>query len=160
MAYLLDTNVFIEARNRYYGFDLCPGFWEWIDRAADDGRIVSLDNVRDELTDPELDAWAADRDGLFPRVGAVEIDGLRRVAEWADGAGYERAAVNTFLQGADYYLVGSALAHDHTLVTHEVPSRSRKQIKIPDACVALEIKFLNTFAMLKREGVQFVLGVA
>lgn len=23
MAYLLDTNVFIEARNRYYGFDLC-----------------------------------------------------------------------------------------------------------------------------------------
>jgi len=46
------------------------------------------------------------------------------------------------------------------LVTHEVPSRSRKQIKIPDACVALEIKFLNTFTMLKREGVQFVLGAA
>lgn len=110
------------------------------------------------MTDPDLDAWASDRDALFPRIGAAEIEGLRRVAEWADSAGYERGAVNTFLQGADYYLVGSALAHDHTLVTHEVPARSLKQIKIPDACVALEVKFLNTFAMLKREGVQFVLG--
>jgi len=24
MAYLLDANVFIEAKNRYYGLDFCP----------------------------------------------------------------------------------------------------------------------------------------
>ncbi|MBF0436614.1 MAG: DUF4411 family protein [Magnetococcales bacterium] len=24
--FLLDSNVFIEAKNRYYGFDICPGF--------------------------------------------------------------------------------------------------------------------------------------
>lgn len=30
MAYLLDTNVFIEAKNLYYGFDFCPAFWEWV----------------------------------------------------------------------------------------------------------------------------------
>lgn len=157
MAYLLDTNVFIEARNRYYAFDLCPGYWDWLDDAVDDGRIVSLANVRDELTDPELDAWSAARDGLFRRVGASEIDGLRRVAQWANGAGYERAAVSTFLQGADYYLVGAALANGYTMVTHEVPSPSRKQIKIPDACVALGIEFLNTFTMLRRDRVRFVL---
>ena len=29
--YLLDTNVFIEAKNRYYSFDLAPGFWEWLE---------------------------------------------------------------------------------------------------------------------------------
>jgi hypothetical protein len=33
MAYLLDTNVFIEAKNRHYGFDFCPAFWDWIDHA-------------------------------------------------------------------------------------------------------------------------------
>lgn len=32
--YLLDANVFIEAKNRYYGFDLAPGFWDWLDAAA------------------------------------------------------------------------------------------------------------------------------
>ncbi len=33
MAYLLDANVFIDAKNRYYGFDFCPGFWDWVDLA-------------------------------------------------------------------------------------------------------------------------------
>ncbi len=27
MAYLLDANVFIQAKNLHYGFDFCPGFW-------------------------------------------------------------------------------------------------------------------------------------
>ncbi len=25
--YLLDANVFIDAKNRYYGFDIVPAFW-------------------------------------------------------------------------------------------------------------------------------------
>lgn len=28
MAYLLDANVFIQAKNRHYGFDFCPAFWD------------------------------------------------------------------------------------------------------------------------------------
>jgi len=27
MAYLLDANVFIQAKNLYYGLDFCPAFW-------------------------------------------------------------------------------------------------------------------------------------
>ena len=34
MAYLLDTNVFIQAKNLYYGFDFCPAFWDWLGRGA------------------------------------------------------------------------------------------------------------------------------
>jgi len=30
MPYLLDSNVFIEAKNKYYRFSLCPGFWDWL----------------------------------------------------------------------------------------------------------------------------------
>ena len=26
--YALDANVFIEAKNRYYRFNLCPGYWQ------------------------------------------------------------------------------------------------------------------------------------
>jgi uncharacterized protein DUF4411 len=33
MAYLLDTDVFIQAKNLHYAFDVCPGFWSWLDRA-------------------------------------------------------------------------------------------------------------------------------
>lgn len=31
MAYLLDANVFIQAKNLQYGFDFCPAFWDWLD---------------------------------------------------------------------------------------------------------------------------------
>ncbi|MGL5096417.1 MAG: DUF4411 family protein, partial [Planctomycetia bacterium] len=26
--YLLDSNVFITAKNSYYAFSICPGFWD------------------------------------------------------------------------------------------------------------------------------------
>ena len=26
--YLLDANVFIQAKNLHYGFDFCPAFWD------------------------------------------------------------------------------------------------------------------------------------
>lgn len=28
--YFLDTNVFINAKNFYYQFDIHPGFWDWL----------------------------------------------------------------------------------------------------------------------------------
>lgn len=33
MAYLLDSDVFIQARNLHYGFDFCPAFWDWLEWA-------------------------------------------------------------------------------------------------------------------------------
>ena len=63
MAYLLDTNVFIEARNRHYGFDFCPAFWDWIDHAHHAGTVFSLDKVAIELdaVDDDLATWASER---------------------------------------------------------------------------------------------------
>lgn len=71
---------------------------------------------------------------------------------------YDQAAVSTFLQVADYYLVAHALAHGHTVVTHEIASASTKKIKIPNACIGLGIKCMTPFEMLRRERARFVLG--
>ena len=30
-VYLLDTDTLIRAKNEHYGFDLCPGYWNWLD---------------------------------------------------------------------------------------------------------------------------------
>jgi len=30
MAYLLDADVFIRAKNLHYGLDFCPAFWDWL----------------------------------------------------------------------------------------------------------------------------------
>ena len=59
MAYLLDTNVLITAKNLYYGIDFCPGFWNWIEEKGTDGAVGSVSKVRDELVsgDDELADW-------------------------------------------------------------------------------------------------------
>ena len=52
MPYLLDANVFIQAKNLHYGLDFCPAFWEWlIDRNAA-GSVFSIEKVgEDRLRD-------------------------------------------------------------------------------------------------------------
>ncbi len=67
MGYLLDSNVFIEAKNRHYGFDFCPAFWDWIDQTHADGVVFSVDSVRIELLagNDDLTFWAQQRLGSF-----------------------------------------------------------------------------------------------
>jgi len=161
MAYLLDANVFIQAKNLHYGFDFCPGFWRWLETANAAGQVSSIDKVATELAagNDELTAWAEARgpDFFLPPDSAV-LPALRRVSAWATGQGYEPVAVATFFQVADYWLVAHALAHGLTVVTHEVPAESVKKIKIPNACVGLGIPCISPFEMRRRERVRFMLG--
>lgn len=89
---------------------------------------------------------------------AAVFPALAAVSAWASGQHYEPAAVSTFLQVADYYLVAHAQSGGHTVVTHEVPSASTRKIKIPDACIGLGIKCMTPYEMLRRERARFVLG--
>ena len=73
-------------------------------------------------------------------------------------APYEPAAVNTFLQIADSYLVAHALAHGDTVGTHEMPAPSIKKIKIPNACNGVGVKCMTPFEMLRHERARVVLA--
>lgn len=161
MGYLLDANVFIQAKNLHYGMDFCPAFWDWLIASNAARSVYSIERVGDELDTgaDELAAWAAQRGpGFFLKPDPAMLPALTLVSAWATGEGYEAAAVNTFLQVADYYLVAHALAHGHTVVTHEIASTSTKRIKIPDACISLNVKCVTPFEMLRHERARFVLG--
>ena len=82
----------------------------------------------------------------------------RSVSSWAAGQNYEPAAVSTFLQKADFYLVAHALAHGHVVVTHEVAAASTKKIKIPNACIGVGVKCMSPFEMLRLARARFILG--
>jgi hypothetical protein len=161
MACLLDADVFIRATNLHYGLDFCPGFWDWLVRHHAAGLVFSVEKVGDELQAmaDELSGWAAARGtAFFLRPDAGTFPSLATVSAWASGHGYDPAAVSTFLQVADYYLVAQAHAGRHTVVTHEVPAASVRKIKIPDACIGLGIKCVTPFEMLRRERARFVLA--
>ena len=83
-AYLLDTNVFIQAKNLHYGFDFCPAFWQWLVEQNEAGRVTSIEKVGDELHagDDELSNWARERgERFFLRPEGVIVPALNHVSE-------------------------------------------------------------------------------
>ena len=163
MKYLLDSDVFIQAKNLHYGLDFCPAFWEWLVNANASGTVFSIEKVGDEIEAgaDELAGWAAARgDGFFLKPDSAILPALATVSTWANNQNYEPAAVSTFLQKADFYLVAHALAHGLVVVTHEVAAASTKKIKIPNACIGVGVKCMNPYEMLRRERARFVLGAA
>ena len=162
MAYFLDADVFIRAKNLHYGFDFCPAFWEWLIRQNKIGRLYSIERVGEELlagTD-ELADRARERGErllLIHLMSRFSLLWKRSVPGLPDRI-TPRRRVSTFFQVADYYLVAQAYTGQHTVVTHEVTSGSRRKIKIPDACIGLGIKCVTPFEMLRRERARFVLG--
>jgi hypothetical protein len=162
MAYLLDTDVFIQAKNLHYGFDFCPAFWAWIDAAHADGTVFSIEKVGDELKagGDDLATWATQRPALFLKPDSAIVPSLQAASLWASGGAFSAAAVNTFLQVADYYLIAHAHAHQHIVVTHERVAHETKKIKIPNACIDLGVKCMTPFEMLRLERARFVLGAS
>jgi hypothetical protein len=162
MAYLLDANVFIQAKNLHYGLDFCPAFWDWLIANNESQKVFSIEKVGDEIEagSDELAKWADQRGpDFFLKPDSAMLSAMGKVSAWATEQGYHPAAVNTFFQVADYYLVAFAVAHGHTVVTHEIASPSTKKIKIPNACIGLEVKCVTPYEMLRRERARFILGL-
>lgn len=159
--YLLDTNVLIEAKNRYYAFDIAPGFWTWLDHAHEDELACSIEAVRRELLDgeDELSTWARRHPAFFREIDQGTTRRFGPLTEWVRSRSYTPAAVNAFTtNNADYLLVAYAKEHEHVLVTHERPApKAKARVLIPDACTGLGVEFSDTFTMLRRTGAQFSL---
>ena len=80
--YLLDANVFIQAKRSYYAFDLCPGFWDCLVSHHQNDRVHSIDRVRRELEAgrDELQQWVA---SVMPRTCFASSDDPAVTAEFA-----------------------------------------------------------------------------
>ena len=62
--YLLDSNVFIQAHQQTYPFDVFPSFWNKLLDLSNSELISSIDKVKKELCDiptpDELAVWCID----------------------------------------------------------------------------------------------------
>lgn len=160
MKFLLDTNIFIEAKNRYYGFDICPGFWDWMDAVC--GREVgSIETVCDELMDggDELAAWAKDRKDAawFLKVDdeATQLN-FASVANYVSSQQYTQPAIDKFLAKADPWLIAKAITIGARIITHELPEHaSKKRVPIPNVCDNFGIQCVNTFDALRHFSASF-----
>lgn len=107
----------------------------------------------------ELAEWAKAREkGFFIAPAERDLAALGQVTQWIDEHNiYTPAAKQSFLGCSDYFVVSQSLAGGHTVITHEKPENSVKRIKIPNVCVALKIKYMTCWQMLRTEHARFVL---
>lgn len=158
--YLVDADVLITAKNRYYGFDIVPAFWDWLAEQHTAGRLFMPQRVADELLDgdDELSDWVKSQPAsLRLQVEMADQQHLQQVATWANGTTtYAPAAKAGFLAGGDFFLVALGRSRGFTVVTNEVSAPQAKQrIKIPDACQAVGVTCMSPFAMMRTEGARF-----
>ncbi len=131
----LDSCCLIEAKRGYYGFDIVPGFWAFLERKAEDGTIGSCRLVYEELQEleDELSKWAREQNekGFFVDSGAPVQAVLSEISEYVTNS-YERRWADEFLDGADPWLIAHAKVDGGKVVTLEVSAPAGKKAKIPD----------------------------
>jgi hypothetical protein len=83
MAYLLDANVFIQAKNLHYGMDFCPAFWDWLIANNDKQKVFSIEKVGDEIDagNDDLAKWADQRGpGFFLKPDSLMLLTLEKIS--------------------------------------------------------------------------------
>ena len=170
--YVLDANVFIEAKNKYYGFNLCPGFWKALIGRHESSHIFSIDKVRDELvkvrSDPgdgpdRLSDWAKDTVpvGFFKKTQDQRVvDAFQDMVTWVNSElQFTSAAKAEFASVADGWVIAYARANGLIVVTHEEYSPAvQKKVPMPNVCLEFDVDYVNTFQMLEDLKVKFILS--
>ena len=159
-TYLLDSNVIIEAKRRYYAFNISPGFWDALVVHAENSIIKSIDRIKTfELqeghVDDELKIWAN-------TIISSEEDVLLKYAEvmaWVNSQPrFFPFAIAEFASSVDGWLIAYAKAKELILVTHEGRRpESKRNVMIPDVCDAMGVRCVDTFQMLQALHTQFIL---
>lgn len=147
--YLLDANVFITPANSYYTLEGCPGFWEWLD---EDDALCSIQMVRTELLGKEDDLarWIKAKHGpdfLEPTedVQRKLVDVSQHVMEMED---FNQAKKEAFLDGADPWLIATALSTGWPIVTMEkYAPDARKKIFLPVVAQKMKVTCMHLFEL-------------
>lgn len=163
MKHLLDANTFIEAKNRYYGMTICPGYWSWLLLQNQAHEVASIVSVKDELTrgKDSLAEWAKDNPIFFHDISDEKTqEAFGQVAEAivAQNDKMKVGALEEFLGGADPWLIAKAMVTGATVVTHEVRNlEAKRKFIIPNVCETFGVPYMNTFELLSKLEAQFVL---
>ena len=163
-AMVLDSNAFIEPKNRFYAFDICPGFWDFVADDFANGNAMSIIHVRDEILagGDELSTWMKGKlDKVHFHDCAADSKVLSeqlRVASYVMGACTKQNLINDFLGPgvADSWVAAYALAYGSTVVTQEIHRSMNRKVSLFDVCDHFGIHHIDVFEFLRAEKARFV----
>ncbi|MDO8845448.1 DUF4411 family protein [Methylicorpusculum sp.] len=159
--YLIDANVFIQAKNFHYRFEFCQGFWQWLADGHDAGLLFSTAKVFQELNDgnddDQVKLWANQLPDSFfipDTHDASVIQAYGQIMAWNfSNNHYTQQAKNEFARSdrADVFLIATAKAHGFKLATHELSKpETKRRVLIPDAAYVFGVNCTMIYDLLSR----------
>lgn len=161
--YVVDANFFIQAHRAIYPIDVATSFWVKVKELADNGNIISIDKVKDEIyqNEDDLKEWCIGnlQNNFFHSSNTV-ITEYSEIANWANSMShhYKSTALAEFLDvgEADAWLVAFSMNQGIPIITYEKSEpNSKKKIKIPDVCNQFGVVYLSTIDMFRQLGQSF-----
>ena len=151
MKYIFDSNSLIDLFKHYY-LDQFPSLWKKFDKLENDGQIISVREVYNEIktTGDRLSAWAKKNLFFFPKPSRAEMDFVKKIFQVADFQ--TMIKVQSTLQGkpvADPFVIAAANVRNAIVITEELlkPTGS----KIPNVCKHFGLPCVNLQQFMKKE---------
>lgn len=155
--YIIDANIFMQAARSYYSFDIAQRFWDSLVDYANDGKLISVDKVFQEIKagreDDPLLLWS--KDYFIEYFDTTQIAPIVQAYAdlicWAGNSDYSQAAKDEFMEddNADAWIIAYAKANNGIVVTFEKTSSKKSKIPIPHVCDEFQIEYCDTFEMLE-----------
>ncbi len=162
--YLIDADVFIQAKNQHYAFPICPGFWDSLIGRHETQDVFSIDHIKQELLrgdeEEDLVQWVINEvpvkffltthDKAVSECYKDMMLWVQRNSQFLD---YAKAK---FATEADGWLAAYAKVHGYVVVTGEQYRPDvRNRVPLPNVCKQFDIECCEVFRMLSNLNVRF-----
>lgn len=156
MAYVFDTNCFIVI-GHYYP-EQFPSFWEKFNQTVENGKIISVREVRRELdinaAEDHLVEWIKLHKNIFVTPSPTVMQLVNEIFSvphfGASLPDRTRLGNNPF---ADPFIIAQAKVMNHCVVTQE--SEKPNAARIPNICEHFDVDWTNLQGFMERENWSF-----
>ena len=158
--YLMDANIFIQAKNLYYRFEFCQRFWDFLAEAHHADIVFSIERIKAELKkgdsdDPILEWMNHSLPTTFFLNDVKDANVMMTYAQimsWiASNTHYTQQAKNEFarFEVADAFLIAAAKTYGYAIITHEKSQPARKnRVLIPDVAKVFDVETIMIYDFL------------
>lgn len=162
--YLIDADVFIQAKNQHYAFSICPGFWDSLVGHYETQDVFSIDYIKQELLrgdkEEDLVRWVkkkVPKEFFLTTQEDNVIEYYKSIMLWVQrSVQFSDSAKAKFATEADGWLAAYAKVHGYVVVTGEqYRPEVRNRVPLPNVCKAFDVECCEVFRMLSNLQVQF-----
>ncbi len=157
-TYCLDSNVLIQAWQKYYSPKYCPSYWDVLNELGSEDRIFIPSMVYEEIvkTDDDLSEWLKASD---IKVNPITSD-LTQILSSIYAADPNHKYLVDSKKGrslADPWVIAHAIKENAIVVTKEekVTALNSTKIKIPNVCDNMGVTWINDYKMVEQLGLKF-----